>query len=183
MTQVPACITRGRLIKAALLAGATLGALSVANQADAYAYSYRQYYSSWNYRPATKYHYTKYYYSPSPRTYSYSYHYVIYYPSRPTYRYYYNPVSCVYWGRYEVDENGKAIGYSMLAKKDRKSALEDIPEDAFPKATKMPPVPESEDGEAMLEPPAAPDKDSPSGKPGVYEKKFPNGQDQDQPET
>lgn len=114
----------------------------------------RQYYSSWSYRPRTRYYYTRYYYRPYVRTRSYSYHYVIYYPSRPRYRYYYNPVRRVYWGRYEVDAKGKPIGYSMLKPDDRKTSLEEIPESAFPKPTKMPTIPEAKDGKQMDPPPA-----------------------------
>ena len=126
-----------------------------ADQADAYNYR-RQYYSSWSYRPSTSYHYCRYYYTPTVTTYTHSYHYVVYYPSRPRYRYYYNPVRRVYWGRFEVDDQGKPVGYSMLAKKDRKESLDDIPESAFPKASEMPGIPESKDGVKMLTPPGAP---------------------------
>jgi|GEM_PF-3105329 len=114
----------------------------------------RQYYSSWSYRPRRRYYYTRYYYRPVVRTRTYSYHYVIYYPSRPRYRYYYNPVRRVYWGRYEVDAKGKPLGYSMLKPEDRKSSLEAIPEFAFPKPTNMPAIPESKDGEEMAPPPS-----------------------------
>ncbi len=168
----------------ALLACGVLGSIAVMpSTASAGYYSrHRQYYSTWSYRPSSSYHYCRYYYSSAPTIYSYNYHYVIYYPTRPRFRYYYNPVRRTYWGRYEVDENGKAVGYSILAEKDRKASLDEIPESAFPKASQMPPIPEAKDKVAMLEPPAAPDKDSPSGKPGAYEKAFPNGPDADKPE-
>jgi hypothetical protein len=39
--------------------------------------------------------------------------------------------------------------YSLLAPKDRKRSLKDIPEKAFPEAGKMPPIPESKDGTPM----------------------------------
>jgi hypothetical protein len=39
----------------------------------------------------------------------------------------------------------KDKGYSLLAEKDRKEKLDDIPEKAFPKPGKMPVIPESED--------------------------------------
>ncbi|MGI9473442.1 MAG: hypothetical protein ACR2NZ_18010, partial [Rubripirellula sp.] len=123
-----------------------------AEQAEAYQFR-RQYYSSWSYRPTTSYHYCRYYYTPTVTHHTHSYHYVLYYPSRPRYRYYYNPVRKVYWGRFEVDTAGKPVGYSMLAKEDRKSSLDDIPESAFPKAAAMPAIPESKDGEKMLPPP------------------------------
>ena len=41
--------------------------------------------------------------------------------------------------------------FSLLAEKDRKEKLKDIPEAAFPKPGKMPPIPDSADGAAMLE--------------------------------
>ena len=101
----------------------------------------RQYYSSWSYHPTTRYYYCRYNYQPTVTVNTYHHHYVIYYPSRPRYRYYYNPVRRTYWGRYEVDANGNAVGYSMLAKEDRKSTLDEIPESAFPKASKNAPHP------------------------------------------
>lgn len=172
-----------RVVLSALIASAALGAVALSTSPAEAGYSgrYRQYYSSWSYRPSTSYYYTRYYYSPNPRTYTYSYRYVIYYPSQPRYRYYYNPVTRCYTGRYEVDENGKAKGYSLLKPEDQKPALEDIPDSAFPTPGKMPVMPDAEDGERILEPPAAPDKDSPSGKAGAYEEKFPEGPIDDQP--
>jgi hypothetical protein len=113
----------------------------------------RQYYGGWSYHPTTTYHYCRYYYQPVVTVPSYNYHYVIYYPSRPTYRYYYNPIRRLFWGRFEMDANGNAVGYSMLAEKDRQSSLEDIPESAFPQPTSMPPIPESDDGTSMDLPP------------------------------
>jgi hypothetical protein len=67
--------------------------------------------------------------------------------------YYYNPVSQQYWGRFEFGEDGKAKGYSLLAEKDRKEKLADIPESAFPKPAAMPAIPGTTDGEKMLPPP------------------------------
>jgi hypothetical protein len=72
---------------------------------------------------------------------TYKHHYCIYYPTKPRFVYYYNPVRKVYWGRYDVKDKG----YSLLAEKDRKEKLDDIPEKAFPKPGKMPVIPESED--------------------------------------
>lgn len=116
---------------------------------------YRQYYEpSWTYNEINNYHYRRYYYQPVEAVKTYSYHYTIYYPSQPTYVYYYNPVRKVYWGRFEVDENGKAKGYSMLAEKDRKETLKEIPESAFPKPGEMPLIPDAKDKEKMLPPPA-----------------------------
>jgi len=124
-------------------------------QANVYV---RQYYDTgWTYN--STYYYSHYYYRSTVSVQTYSYHYVVYYPSYPRYYYYYNPYSGVYWGRYEVDDNGKGKGYSLLAGKDRKQKLKDIPESAFPKPGEMPKVPESADGEKMLPPPATPPKE------------------------
>ena len=118
-----------------LLVGCLAGSLILtAKPAEANFFFRRQYYSGWSYRPATSYHYRRYYYTPSVSTYTHSYHYVIYYPSRPRYYYYYNPVRRVYWGRFEMDEKGKGVGYSKLAREDQKGSLDDIPESAFPKS-------------------------------------------------
>jgi hypothetical protein len=106
----------------------------------------RNYYSSWSYRPQSTYYYSYYYYKPTSTQKTYSYHYCIYYPSRPRYVYYYNPVRKVYWGRYDLEQKG----YSLLAEKDRKEKLDDIPESAFPEPGKMPEIPESKDGERVL---------------------------------
>ena len=102
---------------------------------------YRQSYSPWSYNTNTTYYYSSYYYKPTVSYATYKHHYCIYYPTRPRYVYYYNPVAQTYWGRYDL----KKKGYSMLEKKDRKKNLDDIPEDAFPKPGKMPEIPESED--------------------------------------
>lgn len=143
-----------------LLAFATIGAVSQlpVQTADAAGYG-RQSYGSWSYRPTTTYYYSHYYYKPTPTYTTYSYHYCIYYPSRPRYVYYYNPVQSVYWGRYDLEKKG----YSMLAKKDRKKKLDDIPEKAFPDPGKMPPIPESEDGERIkpIDPKTLPKTEAP----------------------
>src|SRR4051794_37038489 len=88
----------------------------------------RQYYGSWSYHPGNTYYYRSYYYQPvvNYNSDSYSYHYCVYYPTQPTYVYYYNPYAQVYWGRYDT----KAQGYSMLAENDRKKELKDIPDSA-----------------------------------------------------
>jgi hypothetical protein len=118
--------------------------------AEATSYYVRQYYSSWS--PYRSYYYRTYYYKPTPSYAGYQYHYAIYYPSQPRYVYYYNPYKKVYWGRAEVSECGE-VKYSLLAEKDRKGSLKEIPEKAFPKAGAMPPVPESNDGVKMEVPP------------------------------
>jgi hypothetical protein len=135
----------------------TLAALALslaAIPAGAYgaSYSYRQYYdTTWTYSPSYGYYYTTYYFQPAVTVTTYEYHYCIYYPSQPRYIYYYNPVTQVYWGRYEIGSKGDAR-YSLLANKDRKKDLKQIPESAFPKPGKMPTIPGAKDG-VTIEPP------------------------------
>lgn len=144
----------GKRLELAIFAIVALGSLFPISGGEAEAgYYRRQYYTTWTYRPRTQYYYTRYYYRPYVRARTFSYHYVIYFPSRPRYRYYYNPVRRVYWGRFEVDAKGKPVGYSMLKPADQKGSLEEIPETAFPKPSDMPPIPESKDGELMSAPP------------------------------
>lgn len=112
----------------------------------------RHYYGGWNYHPKRTYYYSHYYYKPQPNYSGYKHHYCIYYPSQPRYVYYYNPVARHYWGRYDLKEKG----YSLLAEKDRKEELTAIPDQAFPKPSAMPAIPESTDGEKMI--PIDPDK-------------------------
>jgi len=136
-------LNRRQILWTALL-GLVLGAgLALPEAAEARG---RHYYSGWSYRPTSTYYYSYYRYKPYASYSGYKHHYCIYYPSRPRYVYYYNPVRKVYWGRYDMKEKG----YSLLAKEDRKNRLDDIPEKAFPKPGKMPPIPESEDGEQIL---------------------------------
>lgn len=125
---------------------------------------YRQSYSTWSYRPTTSYYYTHYYYKPTVTYPTYQHHYCIYYPTRPQYVYYYNPVRKVYWGRYDL----KKKGYSLLANKDRKEKLDDIPEKAFPAPGEMPFIPESTDKIRMkpIDPEKLPRTDSPKALPG-----------------
>lgn len=123
---------------------------------------YRQYYTTWSYQPSASYYYTTYYYKPQVSYSGYQYHYCIYYPSQPRYVYYYNPYSQQYWGRYDLEGKEGQV-YSLLADKDRKKELKDIPESAFPKPAKMPAVPESSDGEGIEAPPSVPTKDLPAG--------------------
>ena len=132
---------------------------------DAQAGGYgRQYYTSWSYYSTTRYYYRTYYYYPTTVATTYSYHYCIYYPSQPRYVYYYNPVSQQYWGRFEFGDDGKPKGYSLLAEKDRKEKLVDIPESAFPKPAAMPAIPGATDGEKVAPPPAdLPPTDLPKG--------------------
>jgi hypothetical protein len=124
----------------------------------------RQYYdTTWTYSSSYGYYYTTYYYQTYVTSTTYSYHYCIYYPSQPSYIYYYNPSTAAYWGRYEVGSKGDKR-YSLLAEKDRKKEVKDIPNSAFPEAGKMPPIPGSDDKVAM-EPP--PEKTLPKAKPAT----------------
>ena len=149
-----------RRIGLAVAAGAALAAVPGDVQGGGY---YRQYYTSWSYYSTTRYYYRTYYYYPTAATTTYSYHYCIYYPSQPRYVYYYNPVSHQYWGRFEFGEDGTPKGYSLLAEKDRKEKLADIPESAFPKPAAMPAIPGSSDGEKM-DPPPPPKRSRTPGK-------------------
>lgn len=117
--------------------------------APAHAQFGRQYYGGWSYYPQYNYYYCNYYYQPYGGYNGYQYHYAIYYPSSPSYVYYYNPVQRYYWGRLDLTAKGDNK-YSLLADKDRKKELKDIPDSAFPAPGKMPPIPGSKDDTAML---------------------------------
>ncbi len=143
----------GGLLAALLLVAFAVGAAHAAHPPP------RQYYSSYRHHPTRRYYYRSYYYKPYASYSGYRHHYCVHVPSRPNYVYYYDPQQRVYWGRYDL----QAKGYSLLAKKDRREKLGAIPEDAFPQPEKkMPPIPESDDGQTVLTPPA---NDLPSGKP------------------
>jgi hypothetical protein len=135
------------MLKKATLAVIALAACVtlVPERADA---AYRQYYSSWTYYPSRTYYVRKYYYKPAPTYTDYSYHYCVHYPSQPRYVYYYNPVRRYYWGRFDT-QGKEGAQYSLLAEKDRKESLDDIPESAFPAPGKMPAIPDAEDGVAI----------------------------------
>jgi hypothetical protein len=120
-----------------LLAAASL-VTTLSSDASA---AYRQRYASWSYHTTRSYYYRQYYYKPYTSYSGYDYHYCIHYPSQPRYVYYYNPVSRVYWGRYDLESKG----YSMLEEKDRKADLKEIPESAFPEPGEMPSIPGAED--------------------------------------
>jgi hypothetical protein len=137
-------------------AGVVVAALVACSASSAQAYG--GYYSGYQYYPSRGYYASYYYYKPY-RTYpSYYHHYCVYYPSTPRYVYYYNPYRRTYWGRYDLEEKG----YSMLAEKDRRERLAEIPESAFPKPGEMPAEPDSTDGSKLLPPPAPP-KDAKAG--------------------
>lgn len=111
----------------------------------------RQYYAGWSntFYQSRGYYYRNYNYKPYATYSGYKHHYCIYYPRRPRYIYYYNPVRRVYWGRYDIE----AKGYSLLAEADQKEKLNDIPEDAFPTPGDMPAIPESENDGTIDVPP------------------------------
>lgn len=127
------------IVSAAIITAATAFAAAPASAQG--SYGQRQYYGSWSYSNSHSYYFTTYYYQPVATVTAYSYHYCIHYPSRPSYVYYYNPRSQVYWGRYDLEKKG----YSLLAKEDRKGNLEEIDDSAFPEPGKMPPIPEAKD--------------------------------------
>ena len=107
------------------------------------------YYGGWNYYGARSYYYSSYYYTPS------YYHYCVYYPSYPRYVYYYNPYSHSYWGRFDL-QGKPGQQYSLLAPKDRKGSLAEIPESAFPAPGPMPSIPGVKNGTPIETPPAPP---------------------------
>jgi hypothetical protein len=112
----------------------------------------RQYYSSWQKYPQRTSYYRHYYYKPSPTYSGYKHHYVVYAPQKPKYVYYYNPYKKVYWGRCPVEHHGEGV-YSLLAEKDRKPTLDEIPEEAFPPPAPVPSLPEATDAAPLDLPP------------------------------
>jgi hypothetical protein len=140
-------------VRKSLCLGVLVALLAVGGvTAQAHHYSSRQYYTSWRNSPHGSYYYRYYYFKPSSNYEGYRHHYAIYYPSHPHYIYFYNPYRHVYWGRCLVKPDGKNQ-YSLLAEKDRKENLCDIPESAFPAPSAMPPIPESTDEVSMELPP------------------------------
>jgi hypothetical protein len=131
-----------RFLVEAVLVVSVLGSLAQA------AVSPRQWYNDWTYYPQFGYYYSSYYYKPAAGSEGLKFQFCIYYPAHPRYVYYFDPVKHHYWGR--LDAKGEpGHQYSLLDPKDRKEKLKDIPEEAFPKAGKMPPIPESSDGTPM----------------------------------
>ncbi|MCA9113751.1 MAG: hypothetical protein KDA79_01600 [Planctomycetaceae bacterium] len=106
-------------------------------------------YGGWNYYGSRGYYYSTYNYTPT------RYHYCVYYPSKPRYTYYYNPYSQSYWGRYDL-QGKPGAEYSLLAEKDRKKTLSDIPESAFPEPGALPKIDDPEANGATLDAPPAP---------------------------
>ena len=116
------------------------------------AHGPRQYYSSWTHYPTANYYYRQYYYKPTVEYVGYKHHYVVCIPSQPNYLYFYNPYKKQYWGRCPSTMNGHAQ-YSLLAEKDRRGSISEIPENAFPPPAAMPPVPDSTDNTPLDLPP------------------------------
>jgi hypothetical protein len=142
-----------KLLKLSCLAGIlALGAVGSAGTSQANALAGRQYYSGWVKHTQRAYYYRTYYYKPTVDYVGYRHHYVVYYPQRSQHLYFYNPYKRVYWGRCPTQTDGKGV-YSLLAEKDRKATVEEIPESAFPKPAEMPAIPEAKDGEKMDLPP------------------------------
>jgi len=135
-------------IKTALLALAALAALSAATSPDTAQAGYRQYYSAWNHHSENGYFYRHFYFKPAPQFKVYHHNFCIYYPGRPRYVYFYNPVRRVYWGRFDT-QGAKGSQYSMLEEKDQKRDLNAIPESAFPQPGAMPAIPNAVDSEPM----------------------------------
>lgn len=111
----------------------------------------RQYYGAWQ-KSQRGFHFRPYYYKPTPNFVGFRHHFVIHTPSRPKHLFFYNPRSKKFWGRCPTETNGKAA-YSLLAEKDRKGDLAEIPESAFPEPGELPPVPDSSDGLLLDLPP------------------------------
>src|SRR5579872_6504079 len=120
--------------------------------ARAQTYSPRQYYGPVRKHPKYNYSYRTYYYKPTPTYAGYRHHYAVYVPARPKYIYYYNPYKKQYWGRCPAHSAGKPV-YSLLAPRDRRASVEDIPESAFPPPGKLPRIPEAEDDARLDLPP------------------------------
>jgi hypothetical protein len=113
------------------------------------ALSYAGQYSSYSYSPSKGYGY---------RTYSYvskvhkkvHHHIAVYHKHHPRKVYMYNVQTKKYWGRFDLDTRQ----YSLLAEKDKKGTIAEIPESAFPPGGEMPP--EELGGDQMLPPPEMP---------------------------
>ena len=118
--------------------------------AHAETYSHRQYYGPWLQKDS--YYYRYYYYKPTTEYAGYKHFYCLYYPSKASHYYYYDPYKKVYWGRCPTQCYGKPQ-YSQLAEEDRKPTLAEIPEEKFPKPEKLPEIPDSKDGAKLDLPP------------------------------
>ncbi len=144
LTRIPKSASRKRRWQALILwALAAIGGLVILPEI-AQANSY----GSWNYHTTHRYYYRYYRYRPSPDAESLKYHYNIYFPSRPRHIYYFDPQNKVYWGRYDLQQEG----FSELPSNQRNPQLLEIPESAYPPPGQMPYVPETEGEERILRP-------------------------------
>src|SRR5262249_57576186 len=100
-----------------------------------------QYYGPWALYEARNYHYRSLYYQPTPGA-AYKYHYCILFQNNPNYVYFFDPASGKYWGRLDLRVEGDER-FSLLRAEDQKPLLPHIPEAAFPKPGKTPPIPAS----------------------------------------
>jgi hypothetical protein len=133
----------------------------VASIAADFHFGPRQYYGAWRRHPQRAYHYRHYYYKPRANFSGYRHHYVVHFHSRPQHHYFYNPYSKRYWGRCPVKQ-GEEPKYSLLAEKDRKATVKDIPESAFPEPGELPGVPEAtDDAKLDLPPDDLPEEETP----------------------
>jgi hypothetical protein len=118
----------------------------------AYASGPRQFYSGWQKHPRHNYFVRNYHFKPRPTFSGYRHHHVLFFPNKPTHVYFYNPHKKQFWGRCPVGQQGEGK-YSLLAEKDRKGSLSEIPESAFPEPGPVPTIPEAEDKEPLDLPP------------------------------
>lgn len=143
---------------------ATIGLLGMTDRAEAGSYSKMYYGKSYNYR----------YYSYYSKKYGESRrHMLVYHPRQPRYVYYYNTDTGLYWGRFDLSDNS----YQLLADKDKKPTIGEIPDEAFPKGGKMPPpepglepMPLPPEGQQEPEPPSKPTIRLPSQSSGGCQK-------------
>lgn len=129
-----------------------LAALSISPVLAGDPFTPRQYYSGWQMAGQRQFAFRSYYYKPSPEYAGYKHHFVIRTPQDPQHLYFYNPYASKFWGRCPTAAAGRPQ-YSLLAEKDRKAKLEEIPPSAFPAPTGLPPIPESTDGAVLDLPP------------------------------
>jgi len=115
-------------------------------------HSPRQFFGGWQKHKQHNYHFRTFNYKPHDKFAGYKHHYVINFPHKPGHNYFYNPYTKQYWGRCPTKTDGKPQ-YSLLAEKDRKGKIDEIPESAFPKPGPLPPIPESDDGATIDLPP------------------------------
>lgn len=134
-----------------LLASFCIGILWNAS-ASAGDHGPRQFYSGWQFQQQGNFYHRNLYYKPTPDFHGFKHHHVIRPQHDPKHLYFFNPYKGQFWGRCPADYGDKPV-YSLLAPKDRKATLEEIPESAFPKAAALPPIPESTDGELLDLPP------------------------------